>query len=450
MSERKLFEVMKRLIFGKKVLILGFGREGQSTYELLVRLGLHRSLWIADKTQFSDIRGVDGYCYGSAYQDRMNEFDVVFKSPGVVLEQELMDYRCSIVSQMEVFYEAYRNQIVGITGTKGKSTTSTLIYHILHSAGRKTVIAGNIGIPVFQIVKELTEDTIIVCEMSSHQLEYMDVSPHYGVYLNIYEEHLDHYGTMEKYVAAKERIYRFMEPDDILVCNTANLPEKDTCRAKILSVSNDGGAADIMVRQDRVYYGDRAYAIPVDKICLPGRHSQFNIAAAYGICAALGINDEAFEQGLITYEGLPHRLEYFGTFGGVKYYDDSISTICESVIEALESVKDVSTIILGGMDRGIHYRELIEALSVNQVENIILMEATGKRIYQEITQMYPGFQKKERLHLVEHLEDAVTLASRITKKGKSCVLSPAAASYGIFKNFEERGDRFKELVRSIK
>jgi UDP-N-acetylmuramoylalanine--D-glutamate ligase len=449
MSEIKLLEHLQKLVEGRKILILGFGREGKSTCRMLLKCGGYEELWIADQNPVGNVEGADGYICGENYQKSLNAFDVVFKSPGVVLEQEIGKYSCVITSQMEVFYETYRRQIVGVTGTKGKSTTSTLIYHILLNAGRSTVIAGNIGIPVFDIAQEIEPDTAIVCEMSSHQLEFMNISPLRGVYLNIHEEHLDHYGTMEKYVAAKENIYRYMQEGDLLICNAANAPADNECEADVVLVSNDGTPADICVEDDTIFYGSRSYHIPMDKIALIGKHSQFNIAVAYGVCDSYGISDEEFEQGLVTYQILPHRLEYFGTYGGVKYYDDSISTICDSVIQALESIKDVSSIILGGMDRGIDYTDLIQALSRDKVENIILMEATGKRIYEEITENYPEFVKPERLHLTEHLEDAVELAAKITTKGMSCVLSPAAASYGIFKNFEERGDRFKEIVKKI-
>lgn len=444
----KLTTNLQRLTAGKNVLILGFGREGKSTLRELAACGEYRELWIADRNSAQKPDGVTGYYSGENYQKHLDEFDVVFKSPGVVLEREFADYRCHIVSQMEVFLETYKAQIVGITGTKGKSTTTTLLYHILKTAGRDVLIAGNIGIPVFDIAKDMREDTAVMCEMSSHQLEFMRVSPHIGVYLNIHEEHLDHYGTMEKYTAAKENIYRNMELSDKLFCNVTTAPKEGDCKASVITVSGEENA-DIAVFEEIITCGHHRYRIPMEHTALLGKHSQFNIAVAYGICKEFGITDEVFEKGLVTYQALPHRLEYFGTFGGVKYYDDSISTICDSVIQALESIKDVSTLILGGMDRGIDYRELIEALSNAGVEHIILMEATGKRIFAEIMAEYPNFSGKERLCLVEHMDDAVIKAAELTSKGMSCVLSPAAASYGIFKNFEERGDYFKEAVKRL-
>ena len=153
-----------------------------------------------------------------------------------------------------------------------------------------------------------------------------------------------------------------------------------------------------------------------------------------------------FLEGLKTYKPLPHRLQFLGEKNGIKYYDDSISTICETTIQALNTLKDVDAVLIGGMDRGIDYSELIHFLSGHPVPYIILMEATGKRIFEEIRQDYPDYQKMERLILTDHLEDAVKEAQKLTRPGHSCLMSPAAASYGIFKNFEERGEVFARLV----
>lgn len=445
-------------IEGKKVLLLGFGREGQSTYRMLARTKRYASLTIADQnTEKAWLPDPDvSWIVGPDYQKTLDEYDVVFKSPGIVLERPVTEYRCSIISQTEVFFQLFRDQIVGITGTKGKSTTTSLLYHILKEAGRKTMIAGNIGIPAFDHMDEVEPDTVIVFEMSCHQLEYMTVSPHVGVLLNIHEEHLDHYGTMEKYTAAKEKIFRNQKPEDILICGQQCLPRTGECPSHLIAVRDlgedeDGGAGkpegeDVLLKGKRIFQGDRCFVIPEEEIHLLGHHNYFDIAAVYAVCRLLGIGEEDFLRGLKSFRPLPHRLYYLGTKDGVRYYDDSISTICDTTIQALNTLKDADTVLIGGMDRGIDYQDLIRYLSGSPVENIILMEATGERIFREIRDKYPGFKRPERLIPVEHLEDAVREARRRTRKGCSCVLSPAAASYGIFKNFEERGEVFARLV----
>ena len=448
-----MLETMKNCIENKKVLILGFGREGKSTYKLIEKAGGYESLAIADLNPITDTLAENVLqITGKDYQKSLNEYDVVFKSPGIVLEQEIDTYTCEIVSQTELFFRRFRSQIVGITGTKGKSTTTTLLYHVLKAAGVKTVLAGNIGIPAFDIAEDIEEDTIICFEMSSHQLEYMTVAPKYGVLMNIHEEHLDHYGTMEKYVAAKERIYRNQQPGDKLICNVEILPKENTCRSQVVSIGYEGSGAEIEVGETAVSYKtqNKVFQIPTAEIKLIGIHNYYDIGVVYGLLQEFQVSDEVFCEALKTYEPLPHRLQYIGTVDGVKYYDDSISTICDTTIQALTSLKDTDTVIIGGMDRGIEYQELIQFLSNHEVPIIILMEATGKRIYQEIREKYADFKGIERIRMTEHLEDAVKLAKELTRQGKSCVMSPAAASYGIFKNFEERGEVFGKLVRGEK
>lgn len=468
---------LEQWIKGKKVLILGFGREGESTYRALRASGTYKKLAIADledkKEQCleKDVLWISG----PDYQRAINNYDVVFKSPGIVLEHPPQEYSCRILSQTEVFVQMFREQIIGVTGTKGKSTTATLLYHVLKTAGKKAVLVGNIGIPAFDHMEEIEEDTIIVFELSCHQLEYLTVSPHMALLLNIHEEHLDHYGTMEKYVRAKEQIFRHQQAGDVLICAKACRPQYG-CRAEKIVVeegiagengknriAEEGTAGENGIKKSDIagegisqkevildgtciFFRGERYAIPVGEIRLLGQHNYLDIAFVYAACRLNGVDEEAVSRGLKTYQPLPHRLAFLGVYGGVKYYDDSISTIGETAIQALNTIQDADTVLIGGMDRGIDYRDLIEYLSESSVEHIIFMEDTGERIYREICGDYPGFLRRERLVLVSHLPEAVEAAKRLTRTGKSCVLSPAAASYGIFRNFEERGEVFRELV----
>ena len=452
-------EVLRKYIAGKKVAILGFGREGKSTLRLCEQIGGYDSIWVLDinevQSEYNDVEIV----YGEMYQKKLDDYDIVIKSPGIVLEKNFEEYKCRILCQTEIFFERYSKQIIGITGTKGKSTTTALIYHILKENGRDAVLAGNIGIPAFDIIDSISNDTIIVFEMSSHMLEYMTVSPHIGVFLNIHEEHLDHYGTMEKYVNAKKNIYLNQKCDDICFVN-ALLGAKS--KGKLVELfsdfEGDKASEEVLDRKDSFLsvYGNQVkfnsfghifeYEIPVKEIQIFGGHNYYDIGVAFGVLALLGVTREEFEKALKTFEALPHRLQYVGTSRGVKYYDDSISTICDTAIQAMKCVPDVTTILIGGMDRGIDYSELIEYLDDSGIENIVLMYETGKRIYNEITEKHHDFKDKDRIILVNDLKEAVREAKKVTKPGQACVMSPAAASYGYFKNFEERGDVFKTFV----
>ncbi len=445
----KFTDYLKNYTENKSVCILGFGREGRSTYKMLKKYCNCRSITICDLNpvdrQSNNLPDSIGIITGETYQDNLSDFDIVFKSPGIVLKDDIAFLDCDITSETQIFFTVFRSQITGITGTKGKSTVSSLIYHILKESGHDCLFAGNIGIPVFDIAESVTENTQIVCELSCHQLEYMTVSPHIAVMLNLYEEHLDHYGTMEKYAAAKMNVYLHQQEGDTLIVNYDIIPEN--IKSRIISASNSAENSDVYVSCGTVFSGSNKYAIPVDEIKLLGIHNHYNIAIAKSVCDMLGVAENEFTDALCTFNPLAHRLEFVSEVNGVRYYDDSISTACATAIEAIKSVPSPGTILIGGMDRGIDYTELIDFLSKTDI-NVICMETSGRRVFDTVKSA--EFNSPERVYYAEHLEEAVKLASDITEKGKSCVLSPASASYGIFKNFEERGDVFKALVAALK
>lgn len=463
-----MITMLRELAAGKKVLILGFGREGKSSYRLLEKAGGYESLSVADENEkvFADAPEIQAVSGGDCFSSKvLDDFDIVFKSPGIVLPEPIDCYTCRFVSQVELFMKRFRRQIIGVTGTKGKSTTSSLLYHVLKESGEDAVFAGNIGIPVFDIAEDISHDALIVVELSCHQLEYGEVSPHIAVLLNLYEEHLDHYGTMAKYVRAKQNIYAWQKEGDKLFCNVDFLPGKEVegagresgevpCRGEVISAAllPEGraacGQADIEVCGNGVWYRGSTFRIPTEGIALIGQHNYFDIGIVYGVCKEFGVRDEQFASALHTYRTLPHRLEYLGTKAGMRFYDDSISTIGETTIQALESLKDVDCVLIGGMDRGVEYGQLEAYLDKSSVPHIILMEETGKRILGEIKEAYPKLYESGRLTVVDHLKEAVACAKKLGRPGSACVLSPAAASYGIFKNFEERGEYFKKYVFS--
>ena len=445
---KQFSEYIKDYTDNKTICVLGFGREGKSTYKMIEKYCSPKALAIADLNDIDrEANGipenVDLIC-GKDYQQCLDRFDMVFKSPGIVLEKPVSQLKCQITCETQVFFECFREQIIGITGTKGKSTVTSLIYHVLDESGIDCRIAGNIGIPVFDIAEGMNEDTIVVCELSCHQLEYMTVSPKYAVFLNLYEEHLDHYGTMWNYYNAKKNIYLHQHENDVLLINSEIAP-KERITWNTYTVSDKNSDADIFVSGGMVHCTE-PYAIPTDKVKLLGTHNHYNIAVAYYI-TTMFIREEDFTKALCTFSPLAHRLEYVDTVHGIRWYDDSISTACATAISAVQSVPDVGTVLIGGMDRGIDYAPLVDFLAKADVR-VICMETSGKRVYDMILAR-DSFRNKERVHYTDHLDGAVKLAAEITPEGMSCVMSPAAASYGIFKNFEERGDAFKKLVAEL-
>lgn len=429
----------------KKILILGFGREGKSTYHFIRKCLPDKVIGIYDKNTIKETLTNVILHSGDSFDEILTEYDMVIKSPGIVLDIQDKDILNKFTSQTDLFLDFYRNQTIGITGTKGKSTTTSLLYHILHTSGKDALLVGNIGIPVFDALDDIKENTIVVFELSSHQLEYVTHSPHISVLLNIFEEHLDHYGTFEKYKAAKENIYKFQQKGDLLLYNKEFFKLPDSFAADTITISNTLEDADAVVKANQVYYQGNVFDIEEDKIQLKGMHNLYNIGAAYVLAKTCGITDSQFKEAVKTFQPLPHRLEYVGEVDTVKYYNDSISTICETTIQGVNSLNDVDTVILGGMDRGISYEPLADFLLDSEIRNIILMPDTGLRI-QKLLENNDKKRNDQNIIMVFDVEEAVATAKKVTSQHMTCLFSPAAASYGFFKNFEERGEVFKKFV----
>ena len=390
---------------GKKILIWGYGREGKSTENFLATYCTPASVEVYE----GEKAGIDEAKY-----------DLIIKSPGI----PMLDYNPKYTSQTELFLGQFKDRVIGVTGTKGKSTTATMLHHVLEAcSGHPTLLLGNIGKPCLDYYGEMTEDTLAVFELSCHQLFHTKVSPHVAVLLNIFEEHLDYYKTMERYVTAKHAIARYQEPADFLYCGSG---------VDLTGVNAVGKRTVIAPVTEKKY-----------ALRILGEQNQYNAEFVYRIATEVyGCDGEAVKAVLSEVGNLPHRLEFVGEKDGVRYYDDSIATIPEAVLCAVAAIENVQTVIIGGMDRGIDYSVLETFVEENPQYTYIFMYDTGKRIYGALREPENG---KNRF-LVETLAEAVALAKKVTAPGKACVMSPAAPSYGVFKNFEERGEKFKEYV----
>lgn len=429
-----LFNKLESFFKSKRVLILGFGREGRSTLSLLKKIDCQ--IEIADKNDVScpETEGIKLHC-GEDYLNCLNDFDIIMKAPGIALFNDVSDdIKAKITSQTDLLLRFCDNKIIGITGTKGKSTTSSLTCHILKCCGLDAILIGNIGIPPLDCINDLTDKTIIVCEMSCHQLEYVQASPDIAVYLNIFEEHLDHYVDFAAYRACKENIYKYQTSDDMLIINKDIAP--DDIPASVVTASLDD-KADIYVRDDDIIICSELWHVSTK---LLGRHNLYNIGIAVFIAERFGCTKQGIFDAVASFDGLRHRLEYIGTVNGADYINDSISTCPSTAIAAVRAFDHVDTIIIGGMDRGIDYTELVDFLNASDIENVILLPDSGHRILP----LLDG--SKRNIYTAADLADAVAHAKKVTKV--RCLLSPAAASYGFYKNFEYRGEHFRELVLS--
>ena len=428
-----ILNMFKKDLENKKIAIWGLGKEGTSTLQFIQNNNIKcNELGILDRKELPEIKGTKKI----SKPEELNDYDLIFKSPGIVADATVVDIN-KLTSQTEEFIKILASQIIGITGTKGKSTTSSLTYTILKKYYPNTVLVGNIGIPCFNAINEINEDTKIVFELSCHQLEFIRYSPHIAVILNLYPDHLDHYKIFENYINAKLNINKFQKYDDILIYG-------ETCKKYIHSKIKNNICINDYIKNRTIITENNSIQILEDETNLVGEHNFFDIAISYYICSNIyKISNEEFKSALKDFKGLAHRLEYVTTKDGVKYYDDSISTIGETTIEGVKALKNVNTLILGGMDRKIDYSNLEDFILQNKkLENLILMPDTGKRIYKELQEK----GNNKHCYLVNNLEEAVKKAKEVTKKDMICLLSPASASYGFFKNFEERGNTFQELV----
>ena len=432
-----MFELILNRLRGKRILILGFGREGKSTLRFLNKYLPDAVVAVADKNEMEGVK-----YFGSQYLEAMYDYDIVIKTPGISLK-DFDTKGVEITSQTDLFLSQFHSQIIGITGTKGKSTTTSLIYHLLKSSGRDAILTGNIGIPCFDVLENIKANSIVVYELSAHQLEYVHNSPHVGVLLNIFEEHLDHFGTMQRYKAAKLNILRFMDEND-----TAIIHE---------SLLND--ALELFVNNKVFTLFDFDDVIDQTALPLRGEHNYQNIKAALLACDAYGIDYRELIPHLYTFKPLEHRLEPVGTFGGVTFVNDSISTIPQAAISACEALGRVDFLLLGGFDRGIDYQPLAEYLKAHPVPHLLFTGKAGERMMQLMNGVSTGSTtcnvkvpepvEGPILYYYSSMEEAFAYITTYAKEGDVCLLSPAASSYDQYKNFEERGRKFKQLAQQF-
>lgn len=439
----KIIEKLK----DKKIAILGFGREGKSTYKFFRKYLRFQSLVIIDKVDVSkDELLVNDKCVevisGDEYLNNLDDYDLVIKTPGISLK-DIDTTNVNVTSEIELLLEVAKESVIGVTGTKGKSTTTSLIASILEKNGVKVVLAGNIGIPVFDRFDDIDDQTMFVLEMSSHQLEYLNVSPHIGVVLNLFEDHLDHAGSVEHYHNIKMNMFKYQNSNDYMVycqdnINLRNKIAENNFSAQKYVVDMEKGSATTYLDGDKVYYqGQEVFDIYLKRNLL-GLYNLKNIMVAYTVSKILGLDDAKTFDAIAEFKPLEYRLELVGEVNKVKYYVDTLATIPAATKESIEAIDNVNTLIFGGMDRGISYEGFAEYLEQTKIEHFICMPTTGHVIGKSLPQ--------ERTFFVETLEEACELAKKITKENSACLLSPAAASYEQFKNYAEKGDKYKEYI----
>jgi UDP-N-acetylmuramoyl-L-alanine---L-glutamate ligase len=419
---------------GKTVCILGFGREGQAMLKAIEEYAPKAEVTIADKNEHLELPGgTHWHQVGTGWLKNLEKFDVIIKSPGIPPQPEFEPVKAKITSSTNVFLDSLEGtgaMVIGVTGTKGKSTTTKLIYEILRTADKDAHLVGNIGEPSIAHLHAAKKGAIFVLELSSYQLMDCQTSPHIAVVTSFFPEHLDYHGSLEAYLDAKKHITRFQDANDVVVF-----------------AHGFHGAVEIAKEGDgrKIPFGPEDSPVQLSDVQLIGEHNLGNIAGAFKVSELMGIPAETAIKAIMRFKPLPHRLQPLGTHHGIDWVDDAISTTPESATAAVNALGDrVKTIIVGGQDRGLDFAEFGRFLARSSVENVIVFPGSGPRI-QDAAETA---DEAKRLAFFDaaSMKEAIAHAKLCTPQGAICLLSTASPSYGMFKNFEEKGETFKEEI----
>ncbi len=437
---------------GKTVCILGFGREGKAVLQALEKHAPTAEIAIADRNASLDKSemALAGYPLQleNKWLSHLEQFDVVIKSPGIPPCAELDAVGAKLTNSTQLFLDSVKDTgalVVGVTGSKGKSTTSSLIAHILKAAGKDVPLLGNIGVPSIAYVEQAAPGKIFVLEMSSYQLADLTTSPNVAVMTSFFPEHLDYHGSLEKYYEAKTHIAKFQTPNDTVFFN-ALFPECERLAGMSPGKAVPFSAADAPLR--------------IEETKLIGTHNVSNIAAAWKVAESLGVSKDVAVAAIKTFDGLPHRLQSLVVHHGAEWVDDAISTTPESTIAALDALGDrVRVIMLGGQDRGYDFATLGKRIAASSISDVILFPGSGPAIREAIE----AAGANVLFHEANSMADAVATAVRaVTTAVDTCeshvstgrtppaivLLSTASPSYGMFKNFEDKGDQFASNIKN--
>lgn len=460
---------------GKKFAVLGFGQEGASAVKFLLEKGAKVSVFDVrgedkfDKAELAELQEKEVFLNLTSYPDDFSEFDFVVRSPGIRLTSSIMkkaqDQEAKITSVTKIFFELCPCPIVGVTGTKGKGTTSSLIYEMLKEQGVDAYLGGNIGLPPLEFLSSLKSTSCVVLELSSFQLQDLTKSPQISVFLMVTSEHLDYHNDVNEYVDAKRNILRFQKESDFAVLNRDYPASNESdvyTQAQVYYVSRERSAERgcyvqdgyIVIKPDGQADGPEGAlaqreikVVPTSEILLPGKHNYENVCAAALAAYLAGVEIKYIASVLKTFRGLEHRLELVRVVNGVRYYDDSFSTTPETAIAAIEAFQDPEILILGGSSKKSDFTEL--GKTIREAKNIKAIIGIGEewpKIKSELK------TQNTELKIVEdcfNMKEVVEKAREIAEIGDVVLLSPACASFGMFKNYKDRGNQFKNVVNEL-
>lgn len=412
-----------------KVAIAGYGVEGKASLDYWRQRG-HTVVIADERSELGDVpAGIETILGADAFA-QLGDYDLVVRSPSI--RPDKLPYGSKVWSATNEFFAKSPAPIIGVTGTKGKGTTSSLIASILRAAGRTVHLVGNIGQPALEALPDIQPGDIVVFELSSFQLWDLQKSPHVAVVLMIEPDHLDVHTDLKEYVTAKATIVKYQTSDDIVVYNSEN-----AVSSRIADMS----------QAKKIKYpfalGDLA-----ESLRIPGAHNLENASAAIAAAREYVTDDKIIRQGLQSFEGLPHRLKFIREIDGVRYYDDNYSSAPGATLAAVKSFDAPEILIAGGYDKGVNLTDLAVRLSRRaNLKHVVLIGQTGLRIRGYLEQN--GYNDVTLLEGAPTMREIVDCAREVAEPGDIVVMSPACASFDMFKNFADRGDQFVRAVEVL-
>ncbi len=433
---------LEKLASQNQILILGFAREGQSTYKFLRARFPHLRFLLAD-AKTPDWIPEDPFVetvFGDHYLSSLSKTQICIKTPGISPHKpEIVAAKVAGVqftSHMQIFFEICPSpNTIGITGTKGKSTTASLIYEVIKSGGLPAVLVGNIGKPALDYLPEISENTWVVMELSSYQLMDLTLSPHIAVLQSIYPDHLDYHTDLEEYSLAKSHIFSFQQSTDFFIYNAAD-PTINSL------ISNVQKPAAILLPYTISDYPKNLTSH------LLGDHNKLNILPSLTIAKLLKIPDEKVRQTISEFTPLSTRLQEVSSVNGVRFFEDTLATIPEATIAGIDALHpNVETLIAGGHERKQNYLELAKKILNSNIKTLIVFPTTGPRIWEQINHLENN--PNITYHYSESMSDAVQFALDHTRSGAICLLSPAAPSFTLFRDYRDEGNQYRKSITEL-
>ena len=457
---KKDFIEFKEFIKGKNVAVVGIGVSNIPLIKFLVKLGAEVTAF--DKKTAEELGEIANEFkllgvkleLGEGYLDRLSGFEVVFKTPSMRIDSEAL-LRCKkqgayITSEMEEFVRYCKAKVYGITGSDGKTTTTTIVSKLLSKEGYKTWTGGNIGTPLFSNIEDIKKEDKVILELSSFQLMTMDVEIDVAIVTNITPNHLDMHKDMQEYIDSKKNVFKYQKEGDLLVINDENEITKNLdreARGRVLRFSSKKTEGEDAYYKDGKLYVHGKEVCKKEDIIIKGMHNVENYLAAF-LAVYDEVSIETMKSVAETFSGVNHRCEFVREVCGVRYYNDSIASSPTRTLAGLKAFEKPVILLAGGYDKNIPFEPLAYD-GYDKIKAIVLFGKTKEKIKEAFYKLEKEKGIKIPIYSGKDLEEVVNIAKTIAKEGDIITLSPACASFDMFKNFEVRGNKFKEIVNSL-